>query len=374
LKEKINIIYIISLIDKANIFEWDANFLNKDKFILNFILLNPGPSELEKVLRESGIKATTIRYKNKAHSLSAFLRLWYELLINRPDIIHCHLYDASIIGLLAGKFSGVKKRIMTRHHALIHYDEHPSGRKWDRLCNQMATDLVAISRNVEEILSGRDKANPEKISLIYHGFHLPFFEKPDSIRIHNLESKYHLPANRYPVVGVISRFLEWKGVQFIIPAFEKLLAGFPHAHLILANSTGNYSYRIHELLGRLPASTYTEIPFENDIVALYNLFDIFIHVPTGRSAEAFGQIYIESLLAGVPSIFTLSGIANEFIIDRENALVVSYENPEEIYSAMLEILSDPSLRKKLIENGRISGTQFSIGNHLRSLEKLYLNE
>ena len=47
---------------------------------------------------------------------------------------------------------------------------------------------------------------------------------------------------------------------------------------------------------------------------LYILFDLFIHIPNSRNSEAFGQVYIESMLLKIPSIFSNSGIMNEISI------------------------------------------------------------
>ncbi len=44
-----------------------------------------------------------------------------------------------------------------------------------------------------------------------------------------------------------------------------------------------------------------------------------MHVTIGKHYEAFGQIYVEALAAGIPSVFTLTGIAPEIIEHEHNA-------------------------------------------------------
>ncbi|MBL0097760.1 MAG: glycosyltransferase [Bacteroidetes bacterium] len=83
-------------------------------------------------------------------------------------------------------------------------------------------------------------------------------------------------------------------MQYIIPAFERILKSQPK---------------------KLPSDSYIKIEFERDLFSLYSIFDYFIHAPIDPSVEAFGQVYIEALAAGIPSIFTLSGIAPDFIVD-----------------------------------------------------------
>ena len=64
------------------------------------------------------------------------------------------------------------------------------------------------------------------------------------------------------VIGVISRYTEWKGIQYIIPAFKQLLNDFPNALLILANAKGGYQAAIKSQLTTHPKDSFTEILFD----------------------------------------------------------------------------------------------------------------
>ena len=74
MKLKMKVTYIVSNINKAFAFEWIAEELNKDKFSLSFILLNPGPSSLENELKRLNIKVNRINLMAKRISLCLFLR------------------------------------------------------------------------------------------------------------------------------------------------------------------------------------------------------------------------------------------------------------------------------------------------------------
>lgn len=289
----------------------------------------------------------------------------------KPAVVHTHLWQANLLGLSASWLLRIKKRIYTRHHATVHYHEHPSGRKWDLACNFFSTEIVAISQNVREILTLWDKANPKKIKLIYHGFELDYFASVSNERVNALRAKQKLQANDAPIIGVISRYMEWKGIQYIIPAFRKILNQFPNAKLILANAHGSYQAEIKQLLSSLPPRSFIEIRFEEDLAALYKIFDIFVHVPTDAHVEAFGQTYIESLASGIPSVFTLSGIAKEFVSRNYNAWVADFKNSDQIAMGIEKILGDKNYRQTLSSNGLKSIQQFSLDTHILALERLY---
>lgn len=367
----INITYIVSNINKSLAFEWISKYLNQDKFHLDFILLNPENSDLELFLINNNIMVNRVTYKNKKDIPRAIFDICRILKKHNTTIVHTHLFDANIVGLTAAWLIGIKRRIHTRHHSNFHHVYYPKAIKYDKIANRLSTKIVAISEVVKTILIDKEKVAPEKVYLIHHGFQLNDFEKVDELAISKLRKKYILSPSK-PIIGVISRFTEWKGIQYIIPAFTKLLKKYPHSLLILANANGDYQPDIEKLLHTIPKHNYIKINFEPDISSLYKLFDMFIHAPITNEMEAFGQTYVESLAAGIPSIFTLSGIANEFIVNRQNALVVPHKNSEAIYNAMKELLENKELKDKLIYNGKKDVIfRFNLNKMILSLEHLY---
>ena len=365
------ITYILSNIDKAIAFEWIAEKLNKHRFELSFILLNNKEPFLYQWLQKSGIECYYIPFLGKKSYPKTFFKTLRLLQKIKPSIVHTHLFDANLIGLSAAKISGIKKTIYTRHHSSFHHEYYPEAVKWDKLTNWLATDIVAISKNVTQVLVQQENVNPQKVHLIHHGFDLKKFNSVNPEIVIKLKEKYKL-TNNAPIVGVISRFITWKGIQYIIPAFKQLLKDYPNAKLVLTNASGPDNIIIeNQLQQELKPHQYQTIIFESNLFALYQLFDVYVHVPINNHIEAFGQTYVEALASGIPSVFTLSGVANEFIEHRKNALVVNYKNSNEIYYAVDLILSDKELTNSLIENGKKTIKPFNLPLFIQELEKLY---
>jgi glycosyltransferase involved in cell wall biosynthesis len=363
------VVYIVSDIDKALAFEWTAKCLAPYVDIF-FILIGKKNTTLFNYLKSTGIACEVIADDDYPANLKKWIQIYRILRREKPDVVHTHLWRATVLGLTAAWFCGVKKRILTRHHAMLHYIEYPSGRKWDILCNTLATDIIAISQNVKNIVIQKDKAPSRKVQVVHHGFDLSYFNDIDQERVDIIRQKYQFIGS--PIVGVISRYLKLKGIQYIITAFKKLLLEYPKAHLVLANAQGDYANSIKEQLRELPSASYTEITFEEDLAALYKVFDVFVHVPIDTHAEAFGQTYIEALAVGVPSVFTLSGVAPEFIDDRKNALVVNYQDADSILLSIKSILEGSALRIQLIENGKKSlHDKFALEVMISKLVQIY---
>lgn len=368
---KTKLCYIISDIDKALAFEWISDKLQEKNYDIYFVLLNPKDSELEHYLKFQNLPFTRVICRGKkdwANGIFEVSKILYRL---NPQIVHCHLLNAGIIGLTAAWLSGISHRIYTRHHSSQHHVYNPKGIWLDRYCNWMATRIVAVSGLVKRILIDWENVPASKIELIPHGFLLEHFRRVDSDRVNAFRARHQI-HNVYPIIGVISRFIELKGVQYIIPAFGHFLDKFPDALLILFNARGNFEFEIRKALSHLPECSYRCIVFDSDISAAYTAMDIFIHVPVDDNSEAFGQIYVEALAAGIPSIFTLSGIAPDFIKDGENAIVIPYRNSDAIYTALMRLTSDPDLSLRLAKSGPASVIdKFDLPIMINALDNLY---
>ena len=369
--DQIKIIIVISNIDKAIGFEWLVESINRARFDLRFILLNDKPSYLAQYLRNAGVSVTELDFKSKRNIPGLIWKVVRILRRSKPDVVHTHLFGANLIGQIAARSLNVRRRIYTRHSANETRRYH-NKQRFDHLVNALSTHIIAISQNVKNVLENEERVPPKKIRLLHHGFDLERFASVPPPDVAKLAERYN-PKSRRPVIGVIARYSHWKGIQFIIPAFKELLADYPNALLILANAKlGDFAPEINTLLLELPAESYHEIEFEYDLFALYQLFDVYVHVPIDAELEAFGQTYVEALAAGIPSVFTLSGVAPEFIAHERNALVVDFQNADQIYHSIRRLLEDEVLRIHLTTTGTADvRKRFSFSKMIARLEEIY---
>lgn len=234
----------------------------------------------------------------------------------------------------------------------------------------MATNVISISQATDKTLLELEQVSLSKIVKIPHGFDLRSFVIVSPDRVDRIRTKWAIPESL--VIGVIARHIEWKGIHYIIPAFKKFIKANPKACLVLANATGPYSETIKILLAEVPSKNYILIPFEEDVAALYKCLDLYVHTPVDELCEAFGQTYVEALASGTPAIFTLSGVAAQFIQHDKNAYVADFRDSEAIYKGMEKIFNDDTYRNRLIENGKESVfSRFENEPAMIKLKKLY---
>lgn len=365
----VRVVYVLSHIEKALAFEWIVDRIDKNKVELHFVLLGEPLTAMAEFLQRSGVPTDVVALKGKGSAFRAWWKVFGILRRKKPQAVHTHLYFANLIGLSAAWILRIPRRVYTRHHGDIHHRYFPRTVWLDKVINALATDIVVLCRNLRTIVVDWEKANDKKIHLIPHGFDLDYLQSADAAKVDALREKYKIP-NHKPVIGVVARYTEWKGIQYIIEAIPSVLKKFPEAHVVLCNAQGDYAHEIRLRLQSIDGH-FTEIGFEPDLRALYGLFDVYAHTPVSEFAEAFGQTYVEALAAGVPSVVTLSGIACDFIVDQKHALVVPYRNSGAIAAAIQRLWSDPALQAQLRANGREAVAQFSLSAMIGKLELLY---
>jgi glycosyltransferase involved in cell wall biosynthesis len=366
---QLRVLHVVAMQVRWLCFEWLCEELDRERFDLSFLLVTAGEPALAPFLKERGIPHRHLRYRGLRSLPAAIAAVRRHCREHRIDVVHTHFFPGCMAGLWGALLAGVPVRIYTRH-SVANHGFFPHRVAYDRLFNALATAIVAPDRMVRTVLVEWEKVAPAKVRLIHHGFDLERFRRPPAGAVQALAAKYGL-AGAWPVIGVVARYVEHKGVHYIVPAFAELLRQYPAAKLVLANARGDYR-PIASQLAELPAASYVEIPFEDDIASLYPLFDLFVHAPVDPWAEGFGQVYVEALAAGVPALVTASGVASELLEHGRNAWLVGFRSSQEILAGMLHLLAAPELRAALARGGQASvAPAFELAPMVRSLEGLY---
>lgn len=377
-------------------FELTATMIDRNKFDIDYVILGRSDPIID-FLKSNDIPVTITHFDGYKNVPEAVKFVYDHLVQNKTDIVQTHWFAGSLIGQQAAYYANVPVRIFHREHPpLEYYTRHPETKH--RLIWECCTHVIAVT-NKSKAGMVEDGIPAEKISVIPTGFNINDFEKVNSSSISRLRNKYLNQKglqDRYPIIGVAARYVKWKGVEYTINAIKKVLEFYPDTLLILSGGHINRNelrqklakasqddvvapqyadaINIIECTEQLPANSYIEIPFEEDLFSLFKLFDIFVHAPINSIQETFGQVYVEAMLARVPSVITLSGSAIDHAIHRENAWVVDYENSDEIAEGILALLADNKLRQSIVKNAfKCAKDRYSITPLIRKLEQFYID-
>jgi glycosyltransferase involved in cell wall biosynthesis len=388
-QQKIKITYIFTHHIRWVPFELVAKCIDKNKFAIDYVILNEGDPIIS-FLNQMQIPCTVTSYQDYSNTPEIVKFIYEHLIRNKTDIVQTHWFAGSLAGMQAAYYANVPVRIFFREHPSIkYYSRHAPSKH--RLIWECATNIIGATKVCKQGMI-EDGIADDKITVIPLGFDISEFENVESSRIDKLRSKY-LANHHGPVIGVAARYVRWKGVEYVIEAHKQVLQAYPNAILVLSGTHTNRAdleeqirnarkedivapqyediISITDKLSQLPKQSYIEIPFEEDLFALFKLFDVFVHVPTNPFQETFGLVYVEAMLSKVPSVITLAGCALDHAVHQENAWVVDYKNSDQIAAGILALLSDALLRKKIVNNAFLCAQQYDIKNHIQQLEVLY---
>ena len=95
---------------------------------------------------------------------------------------------------------------------------------------------------------------------------------------------------------------------------------------------------------------------DSHLNTFYNLCDVFIMASRAimerPAVEGFGIVYLEANACGKPVIGGRVGGVPDAILEGETGILIDPENPDEISDALIKLLTDERLSKRLGENGR----------------------
>jgi len=191
----------------------------------------------------------------------------------------------------------------------------------------------------------------------------------------NFRKKFGI-HNDAKIVLFLSR-LNWKkGLDTLIPAFSEVIKKKPKAVLVLAGGDEkNYKKEIIKMINnchltcadfsphnsafspRESASCiFTGMLLGEDKVAAYQIADVFV-LPS--YSENFGMVVVEAMAAEKPVVITKGvGISKE--VEAAGAGIVIEKDEKQLTEAILRILNNPDLAKKIGERGkRLVETEFS---------------
>lgn len=76
--------------------------------------------------------------------------------------------------------------------------------------------------------------------------------------------------------------------------------------------------------------------------------------------QAFGRTGLEAMACGCVVVLPQVGGVHEYAVDRENALVVDTSSDERCYAAVVDLVRDDDLRRKLANNALVTARAYSI--------------
>lgn len=222
------------------------------------------------------------------------------------------------------------------------------GRLINWIRNKIISKADAITAISNYLADYAKKISPNaKIVLIPNGVDLKKFSLPAEKAQENLISDDKKPIT----IISVSRLVEKNGLADLIKAFKILKEAVPNAKLQILGD-GPLRGELFCLAADLGIAGDVEflgaIPHEETMKYLAGA-SVFVRPSL---SEGLGTAFLEAMAAGLPVVATPVGGIPDFLKDGETGLSCQVGSPESIAEKIKEILTDSSLRNKLIVNGR----------------------
>ncbi|MGB9731564.1 MULTISPECIES: glycosyltransferase family 4 protein [Calditerrivibrio] len=227
--------------------------------------------------------------------------------------------------------------------------------------------IVAISDGIKKVLSNviTDESKLKTIRSVI-----------DPSPFRDTESKEKFLAefgltNSDIVIGVIAQLIERKGHRYLINIMPEIIKEFPNVKVIFFGK-GAIENKLKKMIKDLGLTVYFIFAgFREDIEKWIGLLDIVVHP---ADMEGLGISLIQASAAGVPIIASNVGGIPEIVKDGINGFLIEKGDEKGLYSRLLTLLNNKSLREDFGKNGmKIVDSEFSVDSMVREYIHLYNN-
>lgn len=227
--------------------------------------------------------------------------------------------------------------------------------------------VIAISQAVAECFGGMPGS--EKIKVVYNAIDIDAFAQSEARATYR--QLLGAPGD-VPLVGQVANVTAVKGYTDFIRAIPKVRKMMPEVRFVGVGGTPHADYKAitTRLMSELSLGDSLILTgFREDIPQIVAALDIFV---LASHYEPFGRVLVEAMAAGKPVIGTNVGGIPEIIEDGVTGLLVPPHAPDDLAQAIIKILQDPDLARRLGAAGRERAKAcFSPERYVTEVQKVY---
>jgi len=351
--------------------------LDQSRFDLHLACLGrwgPLPKEIE------ARQVPLVQYSiNRLYNHKAFqekLRFARYVRRNRIHIVHTNGFYPNVFAIPAARLAGVPVIVAAIRDTGGMWT--PLQRRVQKFICRLADQILVNAEAIRKWLIA-EGYNPEKITVIKNGIDISRFVGKDSGS--RLRQELGLPP-RAPLVVVLSRLSQLKGVEYFLEAAAIVAGRFREARFLIVGDGGilrdgaivtdGYRKGLESYADRLGlASRIIFSGYRLDVPQV--LSEVTVSVLPSLS-EGLSNAVLESMAAGIPVVATSVGGNPEAIEDGVTGLLVPPRDPVALAQAICRLLDSPELASRFGQAGRERVIErFSLERMVKETESLYLD-
>jgi glycosyltransferase involved in cell wall biosynthesis len=209
----------------------------------------------------------------------------------------------------------------------------------------------------------------DKIVVIPNGINIEDFDV--SYSKEECREKLGLEVNTN-IILFVGNLIQYKGPDVLVRALSKVVKEIPGTELIFVGS-GNMKNELQELSKRLDVGKHVKFAgfVEEHLKPLYyKAADIFC-LPSVMSTEVFPLVLLEASASGLPMVASDLNTFKCIIEDGCNGVVTKRGDPKALADAIIYLLENEDVRKKMGVNARKKVENYSWEKVAEMTEKVY---
>jgi len=310
-----------------------------------------------------------VREVDPAKDLITFFRMWRLFRRERPAIVHTHSSKAGIIARWAAWAARVPIIYHTAHGFGFNDWQRPIVRNFyiwlERITTKISTKIVVVSyANADR----GEKAGVFKRKdwvLCRDAIPVADFlaEGPRRTKL----TDWGIASDKI-IVGMVACLKPQKAPVDFIDVAAHVVRRTNRAHFVMAGD-GELRPAVEEKIRRHGIEKFvTLLGWQTDMPTVYRNLDIAVLTSLW---EGLPCVFSEAMATGLPIVATDVDGAKEAIIHGETGFLHRPHDVEAIAESVLQLVSNPGLRRTMGQRGKERVDEFDIGTSVARLEAAY---
>ncbi len=269
-------------------------------------------------------------------------RLARVIAMHRPDVVHAHDPHAVAMASMALSFGvgPATPTLVVSRRVDFHLQRH----SFSRWKYRQAAGFIAASRAIADVLAD-DGIPRRRIVVVHDGIDV---DKVMNGPAADLGQEFWFPKGA-PVLVNVGALVPHKGQKFLIDAVAAVRRSVPDAQLVIFGEGELRPALEAQIRDRDLQKHVVLAGFREDVLALTKSADLFV---MSSLTEGLGSTVLDAMAMGLAVAGTRAGGIPEAVDDGVTGLLVPPGQAEALAEALVRLLGDPELRRRMGDAGR----------------------
>ena len=259
----------------------------------------------------------------------------------KPELIHAH--DPHAVSMASMALSTMPERRRPLLVIARRVDFHLKRNAFSRWKYHQVDAAICSSNAIREMVV-EDGVTPDAAFTVHEGVQV---DRIEALSAADVCRELWLPPGS-PTVGNIAALVPHKGQRYLVDATPAIVRAVPDAHVLIFGE-GDLRPALSRQIRNLGLEHRVQlVGFRADILSLLKGLDVFV---MSSLTEGLGTSILDAMAASKPVVGTTAGGIPEAVEDGVTGILVPPHNAAALADAILRLLKDASLRRRMGEAG-----------------------